>query len=65
MGESKSNLTTEEPTGQVGNLLFRRWKSDGKVFVSHQRSASKGEPTEAQKAIHSEFQQTIVYSKKM
>ena len=63
MGESKNNLATEGLSGQVGNLVFRRRKSDGKVFVSHQRSASEGEPTEAQKTVQSRFQQAIIYGK--
>jgi hypothetical protein len=63
MGESKNNLATEGLSGQVGNLVFRRRKADGKVFVSHQRSASEGEPTDAQKAVHTKFQEAILYGK--
>jgi len=63
MGESKSNLATEGLSGQVGNLVFRRRKSDDKVFVSRQPAAFEGEPTDAQKAVQSKFQQAIIYGK--
>lgn len=63
MGESKNNLATEGLSGQVGNLVFRRRKSDGKVFVSRQPAAFEGEPTEAQKAVQTKFQQAIIYGK--
>ena len=63
MGESKNNLATEGLSGQVGNLVFRRRKADGKVFVSRQPAAFEGDPTSAQKAVQSKFQQAIIYGK--
>jgi len=63
MGESKNNLATEGLSGQVGNLVFRRRKSDGKVFVARQPAAFEGDPSDAQKAVHSKFQQAIIYGK--
>jgi hypothetical protein len=63
MGESKNNLATEGLSGQVGNLVFRRRKADGKVFVSRQPSAFDGDPSVAQKAVQSKFQEAILYGK--
>jgi hypothetical protein len=63
MGESKNNLATEGLSGQVGNLVFRRRKADGKVFVLRQPAAFEGDPTTAQKAVQSKFQQAIIYGK--
>lgn len=63
MGQSKNNLATEGLSGQVGNLVFRRRKSDGKVFVARQPAAFEGEPSVAQKAIQSKFQQAVIYGR--
>lgn len=63
MGESKNNLATEGLSGQVGNLVFRRRKGDGKVFVSVHPSAHEGGPSEAQQRVNSKFQQAVVYGK--
>jgi len=63
MGESKNNLATEGLSGQVGNLVFRRRKADGKIFVARHPAAFEGEPTVAQKAVQSKFQQAIIYGK--
>jgi hypothetical protein len=63
MGESKNNLATEGLSGQVGNLVFRRRKGDGKVFVSVHPSAHEGEPSEAQQKVNSKFQEAVIYGK--
>lgn len=63
MGESKSNLATEGLSGQVGNLVFRRRKGDGKVFVSVHPAAREGEPSEAQQRVNSKFQEAVLYGK--
>ncbi len=63
MGESKNNLATEGLSGQVGNLVFRRRKGDGKVFVSVHPSARQGVPSEAQQQVNSRFQEAVIYGK--
>ena len=63
MGESKSNLATEGLSGQVGNLVFRRRKGDGKVFVSVHPSAHEGAPSEAQLKVNTKFQEAVIYGK--
>jgi len=63
MGESKNNLATEGLSGQVGNLVFRRRKGDGKVFVSVHPSSHEGGPSEAQQKVNSKFQEAVIYGK--
>ncbi|MFT3751831.1 MAG: hypothetical protein QM800_02785 [Paludibacter sp.] len=63
MGESKNNLATEGLSGQVGNLVFRRRKEDGKVFVSVHPSPYEGEPSEAQQKVNLKFQEAVIYGK--
>ena len=63
MGESKNNLATEGLSGQVGNLVFRRRKGDGKVFVSVHPSSREGAPSEAQQQVNSKFQEAVIYGK--
>jgi len=63
MAESKKNLATEGLSGRVGNFVFRRRKSDDKVFVSRVPVQSEEEPSESQKVVHRKFQKAIVYGK--
>jgi hypothetical protein len=63
MGESKNNLAIEGLSGQVGNLVFRRRKSDGKVFVSVHPAAHEGTPSEAQQKVNEKFQEAVIYGK--
>jgi hypothetical protein len=63
MGESKNNLATEGLSGQVGNLVFRRRKGDGKVFVSAHPSPREGAPSDAQLKVNSKFQEAVIYGK--
>jgi hypothetical protein len=63
MGQSKNNLATEGLSGQVGNLVFRLRKEDGKVFVSAHPSAREGEPSEEQLKVESRFQEAVIYGK--
>ncbi|HBL73949.1 MAG: hypothetical protein A2W90_12140 [Bacteroidetes bacterium GWF2_42_66] len=61
MAQSKKNIATEGLSGRVGNLIFRRRKSDDKIFVARRPVASEEEPTEAQKNVQRKFQRGIVY----
>ncbi len=63
MAESKKNLATEGLSGRVGNFIFRRRKSDDKIFVARRPVASEQEPTEAQKNVRRRFQRGIIYGK--
>ena len=63
MAESKKNIATEGLSGRVGNFIFRRRKSDDKIFVARRPVASEGEPTEAQVNIRRKFQRGIIYGK--
>jgi hypothetical protein len=63
MGESKNNLAIEGLSGQVGNLVFRRRKADGKVFVSVHPAAHEGAPSEAQQKVTARFQEAVIYGK--
>lgn len=63
MAESKKNLAVEGLSGQVGNLVFRRRKADGKVFVSAHASAREGERSDAQKKVNERFQEAVIYGK--
>jgi len=63
MAQSKKNIATEGLSGKVGNLVFRRRKSDDKIFVSRTPVSSEEEPSEARKAVQRKFQRGIVYGK--
>ena len=63
MAESKKNIATEGLSGRVGNFIFRRRKSDDKIFVARRPVASEDEPTEAQVNIRRKFQRGIIYGK--
>lgn len=63
MGVSKNNLAIEGLSGQVGNLVFRRRKGDGKIIVSAHPSEREGEPSEAQQKVNSTFQEAVFYGK--
>ena len=61
MAQSKKNIATEGLSGRVGNFIFRRRKSDDKIFVARRPVASEEEPTEAQVNVQRKFQRGIVY----
>ncbi|ADQ80641.1 hypothetical protein Palpr_2509 [Paludibacter propionicigenes WB4] len=63
MARSKSNIVIEGLSGKIGNLVFRRRKKDGKVFVSAAPSPHKVAPTEAKKKVNDRFQQAVMYGK--
>ncbi|HBL75005.1 MAG: hypothetical protein A2W90_07580 [Bacteroidetes bacterium GWF2_42_66] len=63
MAESKKNIATEGLSGRVGNFIFRRRKSDDKIFVSRVPVGSEEEPSEDQKNIRRRFQRGIIYGK--
>jgi hypothetical protein len=63
MARSKSNIVIEGLSGKIGNLVFRRRKKDGKVFVSAAPSPHKVGPTEAKKKVNDKFQQAVMYGK--
>jgi hypothetical protein len=61
MGESSKNLATEGLRGQVGNFVYRRRKTDGKIFVSRHPGEQEAEPTDAQLSVRERFQQAAIY----
>ncbi|HBL77673.1 MAG: hypothetical protein A2W90_02810 [Bacteroidetes bacterium GWF2_42_66] len=63
MAQSKKNIDTEGLSGRVGNIIFRRRKSDDKIFVARRPVASEEEPTEAQINVQRKFQRGIIYGK--
>ena len=63
MAQSKKNIATEGLSGKVGNFVFRRRKSDDKIFVSRTPVGSEEEPSEARKAVQRKFQRAIAYGK--
>jgi len=63
MGVSKNNLAIEGLSGQVGNLVFRRRKADGKVFVSGHPAEHEGVPSEAVQKVNVKFQEAVIYGK--
>ena len=63
MAQSKKNIATEGLSGKVGNFVFRRRKSDDKIFVSRVPVGSEEEPSEARKAVQRKFQRGILYGK--
>jgi hypothetical protein len=63
MAQSKKNIATEGLSGQVGNFVFRRRKSDDKIFVARKPVRNEEEPSEAQKAAQRRFQRGILYGK--
>ena len=63
MAQSKKNIATEGLSGKVGNFVFRRRKSDDKIFVSRTPMGFEEEPSEARKAVQRKFQRAIAYGK--
>ena len=63
MAQSKKNIATEGLSGKVGNFVFRRRKSDDKIFVSRTPVGFEDEPSEARKAVQRKFQRAIAYGK--
>ena len=63
MAQSKKNIATEGLSGRVGNFVFRRRRSDDKIFVSRMPVSSEEEPSEARKALQRKFQRAIIYGK--
>ena len=63
MAQSKKNIATEGLSGKVGNFVFRRRKSDDKIFVARRPVRSDEEPSEMQKAVQRKFQRAIIYGK--
>jgi hypothetical protein len=62
MAESKNNVLTHGLSGKVGDLIVFRSRF-GKTIVASKPKERTGEPTEAQQAVQSKFQEAVLYAK--
>lgn len=63
MAKSKNNIIIEGLSGKIGNLVFRRRKNDGKIFVSVSPSLHRVGPTEEKKKMNDKFKRAVLYGK--
>jgi hypothetical protein len=63
MAVSKKNIIIEGLSGKIGNLVFRRRKTDGKVFVAVPPSPHRTAPTGEKKRMNDKFKRAVLYGK--
>ena len=61
MAVSKKNIIIEGLSGKIGNLVFRRRKTDGKVFVAVPPSPHRTAPTGEKKRMNDKFKRAVLY----